>query len=199
MQHHLKILTELLNLVGHTVWMDDEMLQANCGRFARITVDIDLTRPLPPNVDLDGETLTITYEGFPQVCFMCGIVGHTPSACSRKTTAETATTSSVGNAGPGGTENRGPLEEPRGQQTDATSNGYGPWTNVQRRRPRAVKGQDHAGDSVKSKEKSRGGSQFTAQITPVEDATATPVDMITNVTSVGFGQRINLFNFHGIG
>ncbi|KAJ8750003.1 hypothetical protein K2173_013918 [Erythroxylum novogranatense] len=53
---------------------------ANRGKFARIAVEIDLHRPLMPSIELDGETYLISYEGLPQVCVRCGVLGHPPTA-----------------------------------------------------------------------------------------------------------------------
>ncbi|KAJ8769001.1 hypothetical protein K2173_023996 [Erythroxylum novogranatense] len=150
-RYHPRILTELGNLVGTTVRIDDDTLHVNRGRYARIAVDIDLTRPLLPTVELDGKTLLLTYEGLPQ----------------------------VSDAGPGESELRHSVEATRGPQEPAPSNGYGPWTIVQWRRQRAAKGQDSAAGRASRTGQSRGGSRFAALVnqTMTEVETTSPVDM----------------------
>ncbi|KAJ8752658.1 hypothetical protein K2173_005547 [Erythroxylum novogranatense] len=129
-RYHPRILTELGNLVGTTVRIDGDTLHANRGRYVRIAVDIDLTRPLPPTVELDGETLLLTYERLPQVCCTYGVVGHTPSACAKNSASIPDPPPQVSDAGPGESELSRPVEAPRGLQKPAPSNSYGPWTIV---------------------------------------------------------------------
>ncbi|KAJ4836438.1 hypothetical protein Tsubulata_045150 [Turnera subulata] len=54
------------------------------GQFARVAVDVDLLSPLKGKVELDGELLRVSYEGLPQVCYVCGCVGHPTIACPRR-------------------------------------------------------------------------------------------------------------------
>ncbi|KAL4327859.1 hypothetical protein AHAS_Ahas13G0142200 [Arachis hypogaea] len=52
------------------------------GRFARICVEIDLTKKLIPRISVLGSTLNIEYEGLHLICFICGLYGHRSEDCS---------------------------------------------------------------------------------------------------------------------
>ncbi|KAJ8763411.1 hypothetical protein K2173_002294 [Erythroxylum novogranatense] len=116
--------------IGTTVRLDDDTLHANHGRYARIAVDMDLTSPLPPTVELDGETLLLTYEGLPQVCYTYGVVGHTPSACAKNSASFSDPPPQVSDAGSGESELSRSVEATREPQEPAPNNGYGPWMIV---------------------------------------------------------------------
>ncbi|KAJ8748956.1 hypothetical protein K2173_013394 [Erythroxylum novogranatense] len=79
--YHPSILTALGNLVGRTVKIDSHTQYAHRGKFARVTVDLDLNSPLKAVVELDGESIKVAYEGLPQICFHCGRVGHGAPTC----------------------------------------------------------------------------------------------------------------------
>lgn len=44
--------------------------------FARICVQVDLDRPLPPYIWMGKWKNMVQYEGFTSICFECGRVGH---------------------------------------------------------------------------------------------------------------------------
>ncbi|CAN1173739.1 hypothetical protein LINPERHAP2_LOCUS30846 [Linum perenne] len=64
--YHGQVLTALGNLVGKTVKIDSTTQSAERGKFARIAVEIDLDKPLPPVVLLDGAIQQVEYENLPQ-------------------------------------------------------------------------------------------------------------------------------------
>lgn len=51
------------------------------GQFARICVQIDLNKPLVPQVEVRGELISLEYEGLHSVCFNYRIYGHRATAC----------------------------------------------------------------------------------------------------------------------
>ncbi|XP_072074324.1 uncharacterized protein [Arachis hypogaea] len=51
------------------------------GRFARICVEIDLSKKLVPRISVLGNILNIKYEGLHLICFNCGIYGHRLESC----------------------------------------------------------------------------------------------------------------------
>ncbi|KAJ8773309.1 hypothetical protein K2173_028486 [Erythroxylum novogranatense] len=162
-QYHPQILRAIGNIVGDTVQIDDASLHAQRGRYARLAVEVDLTAPLRSSVTLDRETLLVTYEGLPPVCYTCGIVGHSPTACSKKSGAAAEDASPSTTSGAGSTEQGESLEPEIASRTDGMSNNYGPWTNVQRRRPRpSVKGRPQTGTSDSRGASVKEGSRFAA-------------------------------------
>ncbi|CAN1141827.1 hypothetical protein LINPERHAP2_LOCUS12708 [Linum perenne] len=64
--YHGQVLTSLGNLVGKTVKIDFNTQTAKRGKFARIAIEIDLDKPLPPVVLLDGTIQQIEYENLPR-------------------------------------------------------------------------------------------------------------------------------------
>ncbi|EOA22883.1 hypothetical protein CARUB_v10003615mg [Capsella rubella] len=50
-------------------------------RFARICVEVDLTRPLKETVMVNDERYYVAYEGLMNICSGCGMYGHLVHAC----------------------------------------------------------------------------------------------------------------------
>ncbi|CAN1188210.1 hypothetical protein LINPERHAP2_LOCUS39188 [Linum perenne] len=55
--------------------------RADCGKFVRLVVHINLNEPLTPVVSLDGVLQLVEYEDIPILCFTCSRVGHPESTC----------------------------------------------------------------------------------------------------------------------
>ncbi|KAL4305453.1 uncharacterized protein DS421_16g533350 [Arachis hypogaea] len=53
------------------------------GRFARICVEIDLSKKLVPRISVLGSMLNIEYEGLHLICFNCGKYGHKSELCNK--------------------------------------------------------------------------------------------------------------------
>lgn len=51
-------------------------------QFSRISVEIDLAKPLVPPVIFRGDKLKLEYEGLHVVCFKYGVYGHRIEACN---------------------------------------------------------------------------------------------------------------------
>ncbi|XP_019184648.1 PREDICTED: uncharacterized protein LOC109179603 [Ipomoea nil] len=67
--------------IGRPVRVDQATSQVSRGRFARMCVEIDLTKPLISKFKLRKRTRFIAYEGIHLVCFGCGMYGHSHEAC----------------------------------------------------------------------------------------------------------------------
>lgn len=52
------------------------------GQFARICVELDLSKVLVPQVVVRNEPLKVVYEGLHAICFSSGVYGHKKEACS---------------------------------------------------------------------------------------------------------------------
>ncbi|CAN1332712.1 hypothetical protein LINPERPRIM_LOCUS35828, partial [Linum perenne] len=127
--YHGQVLTALGNLVGKTVKIDSTTQSAERGKFARIVVEIDLDKPLPPIVLLDGAIQQVEYENLPQLCFDCGLVGHERLSCPRR-------------AGPDALEKGAPASpSSTAIVTDPApaADSYGPWMLVSRSSRRSAK------------------------------------------------------------
>ena len=78
---------QLLHNVGQFIKVDDITLNRSKGKFARVCINIDITKPLRgslfipvPNQSRPLE-VPISYEGLHEVCAMCGSDAHELEAC----------------------------------------------------------------------------------------------------------------------
>ncbi|XP_061994000.1 uncharacterized protein LOC133711948 [Rosa rugosa] len=51
------------------------------GKFARVCVEIDLSKPLRPFVEVESVAYNVIYEGISLICFECGCYGHAKDKC----------------------------------------------------------------------------------------------------------------------
>ncbi|XP_028796759.1 uncharacterized protein LOC114752196 [Neltuma alba] len=164
--------------IGKVLKIDKNTIGRTKGRFARICVHLDLTKPLQPCVLFNGKEKKVEYEGLHWICFNCGKYGHDSSYCSegrqrREEEVVATVVDEVGNSS---------KESPQ----------YGGWMVAQRPwRGKRVGGLDgkgrdqrHEGRDIKSINM---GSRFAAlEMVPVEKyKVKSPVSIIdTAVTPV---------------
>ncbi|XP_015953884.2 uncharacterized protein LOC107478264 [Arachis duranensis] len=55
------------------------------GKFARLCVELDLSKLLDAKYLVNGVTYHIEYEGLHMICFSCGMFGHISDGCMSKT------------------------------------------------------------------------------------------------------------------
>ncbi|XP_031095188.1 uncharacterized protein LOC115999480 [Ipomoea triloba] len=67
--------------IGRPIKVDTTTSLVSIGRFARVCVELDLTKSLLAKFTLGGEVIPIEYEGIQMVCFKCGIYGHKQDQC----------------------------------------------------------------------------------------------------------------------
>ncbi|XP_031124243.1 uncharacterized protein LOC116026956 [Ipomoea triloba] len=67
--------------IGRPIKVDTTTSLVSIGKFARVCVELDLTKPLLSKFTLGGEVIPIEYEGIQMVCFQCGIFGHKKEQC----------------------------------------------------------------------------------------------------------------------
>ncbi|KAI9128007.1 hypothetical protein K1719_001000 [Acacia pycnantha] len=76
-----KFLLNLGNSIGKAIRLDVHTAQRTRGRFARMCVELDLSKPLVPEFDVEGQKLSVVYESLGKICNSCGRVGHTKEGC----------------------------------------------------------------------------------------------------------------------
>ncbi|CAN1179562.1 hypothetical protein LINPERHAP2_LOCUS34270 [Linum perenne] len=69
------------NFIGKTVRMDLATSEGACYRYARVCVEVDLTKPLLRKYMLEDRIFRIEYESLENLCFDCGHYGHKREAC----------------------------------------------------------------------------------------------------------------------
>lgn len=79
-------------LIGKVVEVDAEEDGSAVGKFMRIKIRLDITKPLMRGVTIDvgdGDDVKplwcpLCYEFLPDFCYTCGIIGHTDRVCDKK-------------------------------------------------------------------------------------------------------------------
>lgn len=76
-----KFLWRVGSKLGTLLKIDNLTSIQSRGQFARICVEIDLTKKLIPSILVRGVVLKLEYEGLHVVCFACGRYGHKQDSC----------------------------------------------------------------------------------------------------------------------
>lgn len=76
-----QLLFKIGNLVGKTLKVDWATEFAQLGKFARLCVELDVTKPLIPKVVIGSKIQKVEYEGLGIVYFCCGCIGHHVDSC----------------------------------------------------------------------------------------------------------------------
>uniref|UniRef100_A0A2C9W6H0 CCHC-type domain-containing protein n=1 Tax=Manihot esculenta TaxID=3983 RepID=A0A2C9W6H0_MANES len=71
--------------VGKPIRVDTRTSLVSRGRFARMCVEVDLSKPLLSKFKLQKRIRKIEYEGLHMICFKCGRFGHVADHCPAKT------------------------------------------------------------------------------------------------------------------
>ncbi|KAI9093683.1 hypothetical protein K1719_027132 [Acacia pycnantha] len=79
--YHKNIIRSIGSVFGDVIRVDYNTDSGDRGKFARLAVNIDLTKPLTSRIQVDGELILVEYEGLPSICFNCGRYGHLKEAC----------------------------------------------------------------------------------------------------------------------
>ncbi|KAL4313865.1 hypothetical protein AHAS_Ahas15G0027800 [Arachis hypogaea] len=78
------VLRKIGNLVGRTIKVDSNTAELSRGKFARMCVEVDLTKPLVGKYLINGREYRVEYEGIHQICFSCGRIDHDQKLCPLK-------------------------------------------------------------------------------------------------------------------
>lgn len=72
------------NRIGKAIKNYMTTTQLSRGKFARMCIEVDLSKPLLPYYFIKGEQYRIEYEGLHSLCFLCGKFGHINVNCPDK-------------------------------------------------------------------------------------------------------------------
>ncbi|KAK8502910.1 hypothetical protein V6N12_054137 [Hibiscus sabdariffa] len=75
------LIEEIGESIGHVIKLDYQMEWGRRGRFARLAISIDLSKPLVSKIMVNGKIQLIEYESLPLICFHCGRYGHAQESC----------------------------------------------------------------------------------------------------------------------
>jgi hypothetical protein len=78
------LLWALASMIGTPVKVDLHTLKVARGKFARMCVEIDLTKPVVGRVGINGDWYHVQYEGLHIICTQCGCYGHVLKDCGIK-------------------------------------------------------------------------------------------------------------------
>ncbi|XP_061357778.1 uncharacterized protein LOC133302072 [Gastrolobium bilobum] len=157
-----KDLWRMRNMVGRTLRIDESSLRTgglgsheevtDRGRFARICVEVNLSKSLLSKFRIGQRQLYIGYGGLHLICFLCGQYGHRKDVCSLNPVinkqVEVNTGENPHGAQPEHCHGESPIagEVAKSQEEDR----FGTWMTVQRRNNK------RAAASPKNKEQSGG-------------------------------------------
>ncbi|CAN1728908.1 hypothetical protein LINPERHAP1_LOCUS429 [Linum perenne] len=71
--------------IGRTVRLDLATAEGARARYARVCVEVDLSKPLLGKYMVDDKTLYVEYESLDNICFSCAMYGHKEGECPLKT------------------------------------------------------------------------------------------------------------------
>ncbi|CAI0455976.1 unnamed protein product [Linum tenue] len=73
--------TIIAQLIGRPVRVDRATEMGARGNYARVCVEVDLSRPLLSQYKVEGTTYLIQYEGLEDICGECGMYGNKTTSC----------------------------------------------------------------------------------------------------------------------
>ncbi|XP_040367475.1 uncharacterized protein LOC121050689 [Rosa chinensis] len=68
-------------ILGDVVRVGKLTIGQSRGKFARVCVEVDLSKPLRPYVEVESTAYNVVYEGISLICFECGCFGHSKDKC----------------------------------------------------------------------------------------------------------------------
>ncbi|XP_028053714.1 uncharacterized protein LOC114258058 [Camellia sinensis] len=136
--YHDKVLFAIAKTIGKPLKIDWTTAMVTRGKFARICVEMDLTKPLIPKFVLEDKCYSIEYESLHSFCFLCGRIDHRREACRFKThiaqpTGEKLAVTSDDSHGTSTTDANGNL-----QPQEVREDEFGPWMLVTKRGRRPI-------------------------------------------------------------
>ncbi|GMJ09311.1 hypothetical protein HRI_004600300 [Hibiscus trionum] len=112
------LIAEIGESIGEVIRIDYQTEHGRRGRFARMAVYVDLSKPLVSKLLINGNVQIVEYESLPTICFNCGKYGHLEIKCpDAKPVPESET------------NNEAPVDGDQRKKDDS----FGPWMVVERK------------------------------------------------------------------
>ncbi|XP_031381852.1 uncharacterized protein LOC116196325 [Punica granatum] len=125
-----KLLSKLGNRIGPLLRIDSRTYLGVRGKYARLCVQVDLTKPLPTTIWIGDFEQPLQYEGIDQLCFHCGIIGHTATRCPTLVPPPTSLPSTSPSSSSSAQHALVNVSPPTSNEEQT----YGPWLIVQNRK-----------------------------------------------------------------
>ncbi|CAN1789719.1 hypothetical protein LINPERHAP1_LOCUS18572 [Linum perenne] len=77
--------TRIGNFIGKTVRLDLATSEGARARYARVCVEVDISKPLLGKFMIDERTYYVIYESLENICAECGMYGHKADCCLLRT------------------------------------------------------------------------------------------------------------------
>ncbi|CAN1121847.1 hypothetical protein LINPERHAP1_LOCUS6323, partial [Linum perenne] len=146
-------ITRISNHIGRTVRLDLATAEGARARYARVCVEIDISKPLLGKYMIEDRMFFMEYESLENICFGCGFYEHKQDGCSPQTQDKSESQE----------------KEAASQTPPATEGDAGCWMTVQRR---------HKGKKVvpvpAPKQQEKSGSRFLSL--QVDEEVLAPTD-----------------------
>ncbi|CAN1185569.1 hypothetical protein LINPERHAP2_LOCUS37626 [Linum perenne] len=149
------------NAIGRTVRLDLATLEGSRCRYARVCVEIDLTKPLLGKYMIEDRVLKIEYESLENVCVECGIYGYKRESCV------------IANVQKKVTE---PITKPTEPEPTIADQDTGDWMIVQRQNRKKP-----SSGTKQARQATGNGSRFSSLLQEVPESEASPVKAATEV------------------
>lgn len=79
--YHKAILLGIARSLDKPIRVDATTLNLERARFARVCVEVNLSKPLKGSVVINGGRYFVSYEGLTNICAKCGVYGHSIHKC----------------------------------------------------------------------------------------------------------------------
>jgi hypothetical protein len=150
-----KVLHFIGDRIGKTVKVDKNTLFQERGKYARLCVEVDLTKTLLATFELKGRFYKIEYEGLHMLCRTCGKFGHYIEGCPEKKTTTQDGSQNHQAQRVASTDSRSDMEKNNNESNQ------GPWVVVQKpRRNKKISGGGGSSGSIKTSGSKDAGTRF---------------------------------------
>ncbi|KAK3205965.1 hypothetical protein Dsin_020011 [Dipteronia sinensis] len=76
-----KLLWNIGGMIGTMCKVDPITETQSRGRYARICMEIDISKPFIGSLNIDDRTVRVEYESLGMICFKCGRYGQSKDSC----------------------------------------------------------------------------------------------------------------------
>ncbi|KAH7862251.1 hypothetical protein Vadar_002053 [Vaccinium darrowii] len=80
--YYEKNMFRIARRIGRPIRADSTTVETDRGRYARVCVEIDLSKPVKSKIIIEGKVYCVEYEHIPLMCFGCGRIGHRRDQCT---------------------------------------------------------------------------------------------------------------------